>query len=310
MTKIAILTAAATGLILAFTASASFAQDVRASGDTSLSSPSGQSGDIPVGDSGGGYDPGAASRESGAICPPMHPPHDYPRAAHPGQCFARVRTAPVYQSYSERVLVSPARQDRRLVPAVYDWAERQVLVEPAHTERHVIPATYRSITETEVVTPATVRVERIDPIFDIVPEQVMTRPAHTEWRRTFVGPDGVMPADARVEATGEVVCLIEIPAEYATVPRRVLREPGHTIETPVPAVTRTVTRQVIDQAEQVTETEIPAVYRTERYQRLVTPAHYECVEVPAVYATHVKQRMVSPGRLEWRASGCVPGAKH
>jgi hypothetical protein len=305
MTQFLTFAAAATaGLLLAGSAGAGFAQDdAQVAGDTSLASR--QSSDIPV----PGYDAAPVSRESDEACPPMQRPHDYPRVAHPGQCFARVRTAPVYQSYSERVLVSPARHDRRLIPAAYDWAERQVLAEPASTERHVIPATYRSITETEVVTAASVRVERIDAVYDIVPEQVMTRPAHTEWRRTFVGPDGVMPTDAQVEPTGEVVCLIEIPAEYATVPRRVLREPARTIETAIPAVTRTVTRQVIDQAEQVTETQIPAVYRTERYQRLVEPAHYEGVDVPAVYATQVKQRMVSPGRLEWRASGCVPGAK-
>ena len=145
----------------------------------------------------------------------------------------------------------------------------------------------------------------IDPIYDTVADQVMVRPAHTEWRRTFVGPDGVLPADARVEATGEVVCLIEIPAEYRTVQRQVLKAPGRTLETPIPAVTRTVTRQVIDQPEQVTEIQVPAVYRTERYQRLVSPAHYESADVPAVYATRVKQRMVSPGRLEWRLSTCA-----
>jgi hypothetical protein len=306
MTRAAILAAVA-GIALACAASPGLAQDdAKATGDTSLSGQAIQSGDIPV----QGADAHAAPRLGGAVCPPMPRPHGYPRGAHPGQCFARVRTAPTYQSYVERVLVTPARHERRLVPAVYDWAERQVLAEPARVERRVIPATYRSVTETEVATPATVRVERIDPIYDTVSDQVMTRPAHTEWRRTFVGPDGLPPPDARVEATGEVVCLVEVPAEYKTVQRQVLKAPGRTVETPIPAVTRTVTRQVIDQPEQVAEIQVPAVYRTERYRRLVTPAHCECTEIPAVYATRIRQRMVSPGRLEWRLSNCAaPGAK-
>jgi len=294
---IRVVVSVAAGLAVLFSSGLALAQDdARAAGDTSRQSLA--PGDIPA--------DGSPASQPGAVCPPDHPVRDYPRAAHPGQCFARVRVPPAYESSSEQVLVAPARTERRMVPAVYDWAERQVLVEPARVERHVIPATWRSVTETEVVTPATTQVQRIDAVYDTVAEQVVVRPAHTEWRRTFVGPDGLLPEGAQVEATGEVVCLIEVPAEYATVQRRVLREPARTIETPIPAVTRTVTRQVIDQPEQVTETPVPAVYRTERYQRLVTPAHYESTVIPARYETRVRQRMVSPGRLEWRHAACDP----
>jgi len=76
---------------------------------------------------------------------------DVPPAAHPGQCFARVRVAPTYETYSERVLVSPGRREQRTVPAVYDWAERQVVVEAARVEHRVIPAIYRTVTETVVI---------------------------------------------------------------------------------------------------------------------------------------------------------------
>jgi hypothetical protein len=278
------------GLALACVAGHGFAQDeARASGDTSLSR---ASGDIPV---------------QGAWSDPAVGPG--PEAC-PGQCGAQGRAAARARSYVERVLVTPARHERRLVPAVYAWAEREVLAEPARTERHMIAGTYRTVTETEVVTPATTRVERIDPVYDTVPEQVMIRPTHTEWRRTLVGPDGPAPTNARAEATGEVVCLIEVPAEYRTVQHQVLRAPGRTLETPVPAVTRTVTRQIIDQPEQVTETQVPAVYRTERYQRLMSPAHWECVDIPAVYATRIRQRPASPHPLKRRPPTCsAPGAK-
>ena len=240
-------------------------------------------------------------------CPiPQDVTVDTPPAAHPGQCFARVRTAPTYGTYSERVLVTPGRREQRTIPAVYEWAERQVLVQPAHIEHRVIPATYRSVTETVVVRAATTRIEHTEAVYETVTERVVSRPAHSEWRRTFVGPDGVIPEGAEVHPTGEMICLIAVPAEYSTVERRVLREPGHDVEVRVPAETREVTRQVIDRPERTEDIPVPAVYRTEKYRRVVTEARTDWIEVPAVYATREARRQTSAGRLEWREVKCDP----
>jgi hypothetical protein len=229
---------------------------------------------------------------------------DYPPNARPGQCFAKVRTPPVFETYQEQIVVSPDRVETHHIPAQYEWGERRVLVSPGRERRRVVPATYRSVTETVVVSPATTRVERIAPVFDTVTEQQMVRPAHTEWRRTYVGPDGVLPPGAQVEPTGEVVCLVEVPARYAEVQRKVLREPGRTVEIPVPAVTQTVTRRVIDQPEHEVIERTPPVYGVERFRRLVSPARTETVRIPAVFASHTKQRQVSAGGLEWRQVDC------
>ena len=283
------IAAAATLAVLSFASSSLAADDARAAGDTSLS---------------------RISRPALPYCPPARLIRAHPRLIHraprPSQCFASVRTEPTYETHSVRVLITPARRERHVVPAVYGWAERQVLVAPARVDRHVVSATYRSVTETEVVTPATVRVEHIDAVYDTVNEQVVARPAHTEWRRTLVGPGGALPPGARMDATGEMICLVEIPAEYRTVQRRVVREPARTIETPVPAITRTVTRQVVDRPEQVTEVQIPAEYRTERYQRLVTPEHAETTVVDAVYGDRIERRISIPARVERRRVPCGP----
>ena len=229
---------------------------------------------------------------------------DYPANAEPGQCFARVRTPPRFETYQEQVVVAAGRVETRHVPAQYEWGERRVVVSPGRDVRRMIPATYRSVTETVVVSPATTRVERIEPVFDTVSEQQLMRPAHTEWRRTYVGPDGVLPPGAQVQPTGEVVCLVEVPAQYATVQHKVLREPGRTVETPIPAVTQTLTRQVIDQPAHEVVERAPPVYGVERFRRLVSPARTETVHVPAVFTSHTKQRQVSAGGLEWRQVDC------
>ena len=235
---------------------------------------------------------------------PPPPPGGYPVGAQPGQCFAQVRTPPLFESYTEQTVVSAGRVERHFAPAQYEWSERQVLIRPERAIRHVIPATYRTVTETVVIQPASVRVEHSPPVYDTVADRVLVHAAHTEWRRTFVGPNGVLPPGARVEPTGEVVCLVEVPAEYATVQRQVLRDPGHEVQIPVPAVTREVSRQVIDQPEHVDYERIPAEYGAEKVRRLARPAHTETVRVPPVFSSQVKQRLVSPGGLEWRQVDC------
>jgi hypothetical protein len=119
-----------------------------------------------------------------------------------------------------------------------------------------------------------------------------------------VGPDGVLPLGAHIQPTGEVVCLVEVPAEYATVQRQVLREPARTVQTPVPAVTQTVTRAVIDQPAHEVVDHVPAVYGTEKFRRLVSGPRIETVHVPPQFALHTKQREVSAGGLQWRLVDC------
>jgi hypothetical protein len=162
------------------------------------------------------------------------------------------------------------------------------------------------VTEQEVVTPASTRIEHIDPEFEAVSEQVVVRPEHTEWRRTLVGPNGMIQADDRVEPTGEVMCLVKVPALYANVERRVMRQPGRDVEVTAPAVTQMVTRNVIDQPERVELTQIPAVTRTERYPKEVTPAHREVVLAPAVYGSRTERRLVTPAHFDWRKIDCDP----
>jgi len=250
---------------------------------------------------------GANNTQASPHCPvPYAITVDVPRPSpHPGRCYARVRIAPVYETYSERVMVRPGRREQRMAPPVYAWSERRVLVEPAHMRRSVVPAEYRIVTESVVVSPAATRVDHIAPVYETVTEQVVSRPAHSEWRRSFASPDGPLPRGAREEPTGEVICLVEVPAEYATIQHRILREPGHDIESTSAAVIRQVTRQVIERPARVEEVPIPATYRTERYRRLVAPARAAWVDSPPVYSSRQARRQTSAGRLAWRAIDCA-----
>lgn len=242
-------------------------------------------------------------------CPvqcPQAPPSDYPPDAKPGQCFAKVRTPPVRESYAETVVVTPARKETRTVPAVYDTVDRRVLVKPERVERTTVPATYRTVYETVIVRPGSVRYKDIAPVYRTSYETVLVREARTEWRRSYIGPGGFIPSGSRVEPTGEVMCLVEIPAVYDRVARQVMVEPGRSVRIEEPPVTRTQARQIVDRPARVVETRIAAVYRTDRVRQIVRPERTEVIDIPAVTRVVTKEREVGGGRDEWRQIDCPP----
>jgi hypothetical protein len=108
-----------------------------------------------------------------------------------------------------------------------------------------------------------------------VTERVVDRPAHTVWKK------GRGPIERVDHATGEIMCLVEVPATYKTVSKRVVR---------TPATTRTV--------------EIPAQYKTVKVRKLVSAPQTRRIEIPEEYQTVTKRRLVAEGRMEWRPILC------
>lgn len=233
-------------------------------------------------------------------------PADYPPRAEPGQCYAKIRTPPRFETYSETVVVTPARREARTIPAVYETADQQVMISPERVERYTVPATYRTVYETVVERPAGVRTQYEEAVYQARYETVMVRPARTEWRRQFVGPGGIIPVGARIQPTGEILCLMEIPAEFQQVERRVLIQPARSYQVVIPAVMRQVARQVVDCPDKVMERVIPAVWRTEQVRRVVEPARTEYVDIPAVTRTEARQRQIDAGEEAWQRIDCAP----
>ena len=111
--------------------------------------------------------------------------------------------------------------------------------------------------------------------YEMASEQVIDVAAHTIWKK------GVGPIQKIDEATGEIMCLIEVPATYKTISRRALNSAAST--------------------EQVM---VPAVYKTVNVTKLVAGAQESRVEVPAEYNTVVSQELEQEGFMEWRSILC------
>lgn len=234
------------------------------------------------------------------------PGGDFPPNAVPGKCYEKVLVPPSYESYTEQIVDSPARTETRVIPAVYGEEVQQVLVREERTEYITLPATYRTVTETVILKQASVRTETVAAVYETITERVMVREAHYEWRRGV--PKSQQPTDPnhyKVLATGEVLCLVEVPAEYSTVTRKVLRTPERTVQIQVPAETQVVTRQVIDQDARVEKRVIPAEYRSVRVRVVITKERVETYTIPATYKTVTKSRMVTDTSFQWREIVCA-----
>ncbi|HTK36701.1 MAG TPA: peptidoglycan-binding domain-containing protein [Caulobacteraceae bacterium] len=230
---------------------------------------------------------------------------DLPPNAVVGHCYGKVLVPEQSETYTEQVLETPARTEVRVFPAVMGEVEQRVVATEAYTQRETIPATYRTVVETVVVRPAGVRRETVPAVVETETRQVLVRPARTVWKRGAPGPHNVVvPGSRRVVATGEVICLVEVPAEYRTVTRTVVRRPETVREVPIPAETATVTRQVLDQPARVIERQVPATYKTVRVPTVIQPERTETIQIPATYRTVVRQRTTAPSRFEWREVAC------
>lgn len=248
-----------------------------------------------------------------------------PADARPGQCFARVMTPEVFEIVKETVEDQPERTEVRTIPAAFTWVEQTIVTKEAATEYVVIPATYRSVTETIEVEPARTVAVATPEATETYTEQVLVRPAYTTWkpgagvfgRNANAGRPGagqvaamLSPASASsAEAlTSDVLCRVEVPAEYATVTRTRVVGPAGSTTRVVPAKVERITRQVLVTPARVEERQAPAETRTVRIRQLATPAREERVVVPASTRTVERRIVRRAATAEWREVLCQTNA--
>ncbi len=221
-----------------------------------------------------------------------------PPNAKPGECYARVFIPPKYETATKQVLKQAADEKVQLVPAQFQWAEERVLVKEASTRLEVIPAKYNTVEERVLVKEASEELVSEPAVYANEVEKLLVRPAYTTWKK------GRGPIEKIDDTTGEIMCLVEVPAEYKTITKRVLVKPATTRKVTIPAEYRTVKKRVMAEPPKTVTVEIPAEYRTVRVKKLVTPAKEQRIAIPASYETVTEQKLVSGGKLQWRSILC------
>lgn len=202
--------------------------------------------------------------------------------AQVGQCFAEYYTPAKYATRTEKMLKNEASSKLEVIPAKYETVTERVLVSEASERVVTQPAQYKNVTE-----------------------KVLVKPAYTTWKVSECsGGACQVEAFERVDnvkeridkATGEVMCLVEIPAEYRTVTKRVM-------------VTPPTTKRVA----------VPAEYKAVTVRKMVTAPQERTINIPEQYQTVSKREKIQDAETFWcsvtgagaTAAGCASksGAK-
>lgn len=250
----------------------------------------------------------------------------FPPAARPGECFARVLEPAKYRPVTKRVVKREASERVEIIPAQYTWGEQRIKVKDGYTQlvvdqggkilpvtgdprnggsyrigNTVVNPTFGTVTERVMVKPPRKKVQEVQAKFKTVTERVIDQPAHTKWKKG-TGPSG---AATRVdENTGEIMCLVNVPATYKTITKRVLAQKAGTRVVEIPAEYTTITRTVVKNPPRVREIKVPPAYKTIRVQKLVKAAQERRIPVPAQYETVTTTEKVKDARVRWGRVYC------
>jgi len=171
--------------------------------------------------------------------------------AVPNECFKEYFMPETYKTVSEEVVIQKERTKNEIVPAKYEMVEKTIEVTPATKKTLTIPATY-SFTE----------------------EKVLVEKEKTVWKK------GVNPAQKLNGATGEIMCLVKVPAKYKTVKKKIVKTPAST--------------KIVD---------VPAVYKTMKIKKLVSETSNKSTIIPAVTKIIDKKVLNLPSQFSWTKVG-------
>lgn len=133
-----------------------------------------------------------------------------------------------------------------MVPATYAEGEETILVKPATTRLEIVPATYGTADEQVLVKPAGKRLLPVDAVYEDKSEQVLVSEASTYWKRSTVAEAAKSGSKEQIAGDdGYVMCLIEKPAVYKTVTNKVIVKGPGTCEEDIPAEYATVTKTML-----------------------------------------------------------------
>ena len=180
----------------------------------------------------------------------------FPPNAEPGKCYAKVLVPATFKTVTDEIIKREAAEKVEIIPAEYEWVEKKVVVKEPSEKIEVIPATYKTVDEKIEVVPPTYKLQATKPVYETVEVKVIDKPARTAWKK------GSGLLDKIDHATGDIMCLVNIPATYKTIKKQVLKTPATVKKVEIPAQYKTIKKRVIDKPAEVKKISIPAEYKT------------------------------------------------
>jgi len=168
----------------------------------------------------------------------------------PGTCYREYYTPEKYKTVTEEIVVEEEKEKQEIIPAKYETIEKVIEINPASKKTLTIPATY-----------------------EFKEEKILVEKEKTVWKK------GVNPAQKLNGATGEIMCLVKIPAKYKIVKKKIVKTPSTTKVIEVPAKTRTIKiKKLISEASSKTIT-IPAIKKRIEKKVIDSPSEFSWIKV-------------------------------
>ena len=171
-------------------------------------------------------------------------------STQPGQCYREYFMPAKFEQKDKQVETKEASENIVIKPAEFEASEEVVTSRPAYTVKKLIPAVYEK-----------------------VEEKVEIEPAKAVWKK---GSGLVERID---NTTGEIMCLVQVPAKYDTFLKTVLKSKAEIVDTEIPAETKSI-----------------------KVMKLVTDATSEKIPVEAEFTTVTTRAKVADAQFSWRGA--------
>lgn len=226
---------------------------------------------------------------------------DLPPNPEPGKCYVRCTTPDVYETQTKQIVSKPAHKKLIVRPAEYKTVQEQIMIRPA-TKRYVyVPAKFRTVQKQVQVEDSYNALSVVPVRFASSNERIEVKPKSVGWEYRAASADCYSdnPADC------EILCYVERPAEYRTVPTQSVAAAPTTTSTRRGGRVATIEVQELVEPARVEEIDIPAEFKTITRRVLVKDETIDEVNQPAQYAVVSVQNLVKKGGVRvWEEIEC------
>ncbi len=221
-----------------------------------------------------------------------------PPNAKPGECYARVLTPADYKTETTKVLKKEKSFRLEVTPATYEIVTTRVQVKEASEIGEVVPAVYEWKTEQVLVEEAYDKLQAFPTVYETKVEKMLVKKAYKTWEK------GRGPIEKIDNSTGEIMCLVDVPAEYKTITSKVVKSKAYVKKVTIPAVYKAVKKRVMVKGPTIVKKAIPAVYADVKVRKIVKPSSKKSITLPAQYQTVSNRIKLTDSSLEWRSILC------
>lgn len=168
----------------------------------------------------------------------------------PGTCYKEYFTPAKYKTVTEEVVTRAQSEKTEIIPAKYEMVEKTIEISPAGKKTVEVPATY-----------------------EFKEERILVEKEKTVWKK------GHNPAQKVNGATGDIMCLVKVPAKYKIIKKRVVKSPATTKIIEIAAKTKTIKVKKLISEATVKKITIPEVKETIKKKVLDVKSDFAWIKV-------------------------------